>query len=51
MITGTVFPVPAGTTLNVTCNEGITNQGDVSVTCVDESDYSYVVEPQCFMGK
>ena len=47
MTTDTVFPVPAGTTLNLACIDGFANRGDGSVTCVDKSDYSYVAEPQC----
>ena len=51
MNTDTGFPVPAGTTLVVTCNDGFANQGASDATCLANSTYSYSAEPECIEGK
>ena len=50
-MTETRFPVVAGTVLEVACNEGYTNQGDASVTCVEDDIYTFSVQPLCEIGK
>ena len=45
-----VLPVPSGTPLIVTCNDGFTNQGDDLVTCVENSNFTYSEAPKCVMG-
>ena len=50
MITDPALPVPYGTVLElieVNCEVGFANQGDDSVTCLGDLNYSYSIEPLC----
>ena len=53
MQTTPALPVLVDTALVVTCNEGLTNNGAVDVTCVDYtySNFNYSTEPSsCIIG-
>ena len=47
MATDTVFPVEEGTILTVSCNEGYQLGGDEQVTCTEDTEFSYTIEPYC----
>ena len=48
MATDPVLPVYSGMVLEVICDEGFANQGDSTVTCLEDGTYSYsVIEPAC----
>ena len=48
MVTTSTFPVPAGTSVSLSCNVGYELKGNHEVTCAHHTEYhSTVIEPFC----
>ncbi|KAL5255452.1 hypothetical protein ACHWQZ_G010875 [Mnemiopsis leidyi] len=41
------FPVPTGTVLSLSCNDGFELTGDNTVTCTQNTEFQVSVEPTC----
>ncbi|KAL5255495.1 hypothetical protein ACHWQZ_G010913 [Mnemiopsis leidyi] len=41
------FPVPTGTVLSLSCNDGFELTGDKTVTCTQNTEFQVSVEPNC----
>ena len=41
------FPVPTGTILSLSCDEGYELKGDETVICTTNTKFKYSVEPTC----
>ena len=47
MKTNQTFPVPAGTVVTLSCNEGFQQTGDRLVTCLNGTRFKFKNEPEC----
>ena len=43
----TQFPVAMGTIIPLNCPGNLFHMGDTSVTCIEDEEFSYVMEPVC----
>ena len=47
MTTETTFPVAPGDLITVKCPDGFINQGSETITCQNEINYKFDIEPRC----
>ena len=47
MRTSSTFPVAAGTLVSLKCNAGYEFEGDKEVTCIQNSEFQFSVQPTC----
>ena len=47
MVTTSTFPVPAGTLVSLSCNEGYQLKGDHEVTCTHNVQFLFTENPTC----
>ena len=47
MDTTSSFPVPAGTVLSLSCNDGYELKGDSKVTCTEDTEFQFSEKPNC----
>ena len=48
--TETQFPIPPGTEVSLKCSTGHTLNGDNTVTCVENTEFSFDDTPSCSQG-
>ena len=49
--TETQFPIPPGTEVSLKCSTGHTLNGDNTVTCTKDREFSFDDTPSCLLGR
>ena len=47
---GSFFPIPSGTSVLLSCKDGLVLEGDSVVTCVSDTLFKYEIHPYCTSG-